>query len=114
MARSIFDRVAARGGTAPTRIFKDRVYLAWTHPGLSGFRRWNEREYALMSGVKAKQSGYRIDGEYVPVATDRFRDRLLYFDEREGAYTSPVKILDGVAAAAHIRMNLWDVLYRIG
>lgn len=118
MARraDIFDRVGARGSAsrgASVRIFKDRVYLVWTYPGISGFRQWDRKEYALMLGAKAKQSGYHIDGEYAPAATDRFRDRLLYFDEREGTYHSPVRILDGMAAAAHVRQNPWDVLYRI-
>jgi len=66
------------------RIYSDRFYLLEFIPGLSGFKQWNEREYRIMTGLKAKANyrsnvveefrpgsrgpgeRYRLEGEKLP------------------------------------------------
>ena len=41
------------------RIYKNKYYILKSIPGISGFQRWNEREYRVCTGHKARH--YRLD-----------------------------------------------------
>ncbi len=49
------------------RIFKNKLYLIATIPGISGFQRWDKRELRIMLGHRAKTNS-RLDivGEFNP------------------------------------------------
>ena len=42
------------------RIYKSRVYFIEVVPGISGFQRWNEREYGIASGATVKSRGLKV------------------------------------------------------
>lgn len=86
------------------RIFKDRIYLLWDYRGMSGFRDFDSKQYAIATGAKAKTSGWRIEGEYSPSRDDRFTNSLGGFGK--------VEFFDGEEAVDHLRRNPWDMLYQ--
>jgi len=46
------------------RIFKNKYYILQSIPGISGFRRWNEREYRVCTGHKAQLHKLHIVKEF--------------------------------------------------
>ena len=89
------------------RIFKNRVYLCWEHPGISGFKKWDDKQYMLASGAKVRGSGAgTVVGEYSPSHDEQFTDQL-------GGFGKP-KFFDGVEAVAYLEHNPYVVLYRVG
>lgn len=48
------------------RIYRDRFYLIESIPGISGFQRWDEREFRLVTGHKARLNRLSVVCEYVP------------------------------------------------
>jgi len=67
------ERIAGRLLAETDRIFKNRFYLIEAAPGISGFQRWNETEYRLVTGAKARTERSSVVGEYSPKPGDRFR-----------------------------------------
>lgn len=55
------------------RIYRDRFYVTEEVPGISGFQRWNEREYAVITGHKARNHRTIVVGELLPIAEDWYR-----------------------------------------
>jgi len=48
------------------RIYKNKYYLMADTPGISGFKRWNEKEYYVSTGHRAKNNRTRVLKEYRP------------------------------------------------
>jgi len=46
------EKIFKKGGDM--RIFKKKYYIMQSIPGISGFQRWNEREYRVCTGRKAQ------------------------------------------------------------
>jgi len=46
------------------RIFKNKYYILQSIPGISGFQRWNEREYRIATGYKARNDKLHIVKEF--------------------------------------------------
>lgn len=47
-----------------TKIYKDRYYIIANAPGISGFQRFDEREYRVVSGLKAANHREYVIGEW--------------------------------------------------
>lgn len=54
------------------RIYKNRQYILAVIPGISGFQRWDEREYYVVSGLKAKNNRVDIIAEWTPCADEQY------------------------------------------
>jgi hypothetical protein len=46
------------------RIYRDRYYLLRVRPGLSGFKRYDQWEYYITTGHKARNDRTRVVEEY--------------------------------------------------
>lgn len=46
------------------RIYKNKYYLMQDTPGISGFKRWNEKEYYVSTGYHAKSNRTRVIKEF--------------------------------------------------
>jgi len=55
------------------RIYKQRFYVRETIPGISGFQRWGDREYSVVTGHKAANCRLEIVGELLPISEDYWR-----------------------------------------
>lgn len=55
------------------RVYSDRFYLMRVHPGISGFTRWDQWEYYVNTGLKARNDKTRIVSEYHPRGAGIFR-----------------------------------------
>jgi len=55
------------------RIYSDRFYLLRKHPGHSGFQRWNEWEYYITTGRKARNDRSLVVREYKQTGEGVFR-----------------------------------------
>ena len=58
---------------ASRRIYSNRLYVLETTPGLSGFKRYDEKEHHVVSGQMARLNRYDVIGEYTPSLEDTFR-----------------------------------------
>jgi hypothetical protein len=54
-------------------IRKGRFYVLATVPGISGFQRWDEREYRIVTADKARNHRLDVVGELLPIQEDWFR-----------------------------------------
>jgi hypothetical protein len=55
------------------RIYANRFYVTATTPGISGFQRWDEKEYRIVTGLRAKSRRLDVVGELIPVGGDWYR-----------------------------------------
>ena len=55
------------------RIYKKKYYILSAIPGLSGFQRWNEREYRVCTGHKASHHRLDIVKEFRENGRGKFR-----------------------------------------
>lgn len=46
------------------RIYKGKYYIEESIPGISGFQRWNERQYRVMNGKRAANRKINIITEF--------------------------------------------------
>ena len=46
------------------RVYKNKYYILRTHPGISGFQRWDKYEYRLVTGKKARFHRLNIYKEF--------------------------------------------------
>ena len=54
------------------RIYKDRFYVQMGVPGISGFQRWNEREFRIVSGVN-RRGKLGFVAEWTPTSDEEYR-----------------------------------------
>ena len=59
--------------TRAIRIRAGHYYVLARTPGLSGFQRWGELEYDVVTAAKARNRRLEVVGELSPVATDLYR-----------------------------------------
>ena len=57
------------------RIMTGRLYVRMNVPGISGFQKWNERVYSVVSAEKARVNRLHIIGEAIPDCIDTFQTR---------------------------------------
>ena len=55
------------------RVYKNKYYILESTPGISGFQRWNEREYRVCTGYKAQHDKLHIVKEFRENGMGRFR-----------------------------------------
>ena len=55
------------------RVFKTKYYILESIPGISGFKRWNEREYRVCTGHKAQYDKLHIIKEFRENGRGKFR-----------------------------------------
>lgn len=55
------------------RIYKNKFYILQSTPGISGFQRWDEREYRLCTGHKAAFNRLSVIKEFRADNAARFR-----------------------------------------
>lgn len=55
------------------RIFKNKYYILKSIPGISGFQRWNEREYRVATGYKASHDRLNVVKEFRENGRGQFR-----------------------------------------
>ena len=54
------------------RIYKNKFYVLESTPGISGFKRWDEREYHIVKGTKAANHRLHIVAEWTPMADEQY------------------------------------------
>lgn len=54
-------------------IRRKGFYVLAIVPGISGFQRWNEREFQVVTGHKAANCRSYVVGEWLPTSEDRYR-----------------------------------------
>jgi len=55
------------------RIYKNKFYIMETVPGISGFQRWDEREYRVCTGYKACNHRAYIVSEFNDKKNNKYR-----------------------------------------
>jgi hypothetical protein len=55
------------------KIRNGRLYVLETIPGISGFKRWDEREHRVVTAAKARLNRSNVAGELLPIAEDFYR-----------------------------------------
>jgi len=55
------------------RIYKKKYYILESIPGISGFQKWNEREYRVATGFKAQHDKLHIVKEFKENGRGKFR-----------------------------------------
>ncbi len=55
------------------RVYKNKYYILESIPGISGFQRWNEREYRVCTGHKAQHDKLHIVKEFRENGRGKFR-----------------------------------------
>ncbi len=55
------------------RIYKSKYYLMQDVPGISGFKRWDEREYFVATGHHARNNRTKVIREFQPLYAAWFR-----------------------------------------
>ena len=54
------------------KIYRDKFYVLAETPGISGFKRYGELEFCVVTGYKAVNERARVIGQYLPTSEDRF------------------------------------------
>lgn len=86
------------------RLYTERFYILMRTPGISGFQRWDEQEYALVAGARARLNRaevlceYRATARGLPPALDRLR-------LSDGHLPDHQPIVNGLDALAWIAAN---------
>jgi hypothetical protein len=67
------DNDETEDGRNTMRIYKAEYYVMASVPGISGFQRWDEREFRIVTGMKAANNRVDIVGLWLPQSDERYR-----------------------------------------
>jgi hypothetical protein len=86
-------------GRMVNRIQNNKLYVTWCTPGISGFQRWGEKEWHLMSGAKARNARgmFTVVSEYAPKSNEKFKT----------SHWEDAQIINGKEVADMLAENPW-------